>query len=75
MIIREATPAPVPAACASPRGPAYGRFGEVAMPPLVVQGDLDFPHIQHPKRTLAIRGVIPTALATDSHVIPPVRRL
>ncbi|WP_376100695.1 hypothetical protein ACE7GA_27105 (plasmid) [Roseomonas sp. CCTCC AB2023176] len=35
------------------RAPAYGRLGEVAVPTLVIQGDLDFPHIVSRSRHVA----------------------
>jgi pimeloyl-ACP methyl ester carboxylesterase len=35
------------------RAPAYGRLGVVAVPTLVVQGNLDFPHIQARSRHVA----------------------
>ncbi|WP_043840067.1 alpha/beta fold hydrolase [Muricoccus aerilatus] len=35
------------------RVPAYGRLGAVVVPTLVVQGDLDFPHIQARSRHVA----------------------
>ena len=34
--------------------PAYQRLGEIAAPTLVIQGDLDFPHIQDRSRHIAL---------------------
>ena len=35
------------------RAPAYGRLGAVAVPTLIIQGNLDFPHIQARSRHVA----------------------
>ena len=41
--------------------PAYHRLGEISVPTLVIQGDLDFPHIQDRSRHIA------TAVSNGSH--------
>jgi pimeloyl-ACP methyl ester carboxylesterase len=55
--------------------PAFQRLGEIAVPTLVIQGDLDFPHIQERSRYIA--ATMPNAsyrdIAGAAHV-PSVER-
>lgn len=45
--------------------PAYQRLHEIAVPTLVIQGDLDFPHIQERSRYIA--AMIPNATLHELH--------